>query len=248
MNHFIEINGCTLDANGTTYDSVYIRSSHVFIINTGLYNALQGVEVYLGTGVIKNCSGSCSWAMVAYAGIIFATGTVPGGSRSAGENGQVFATGVSINYGTAIPTVTPDETTIQYATLTKSWRGSWRTDTLDVVQGVYSDSGYSSSLNWNRGCIWFGGLLSVLSGTTVKSATLTLHRKTGSGSGSAKTVYLCAITNTGASGTPSIAANYGVEGGDGMTPISGTILNENGQIVNLVDLLGGGCAREQHSP
>jgi len=212
MNHFVEINGCTLDANGTTYDSVYVKSSHVFIYGTGLYNALQGVEVYLGTSVIKNCSGSCSWAMVAYAGIIFATGTVPGGSRSAGENGQVFATGVTVNYGTAIPTVVPDETTILYATLTKSWRGSWRTDTLDVVQGVYSDSGYSSSLTWNRGCMWFGNLLGTLSGTTVKSASLVLYRKTGSGSGSAKTLYLCAITNTSASGTPSIAANYGAIG------------------------------------
>lgn len=212
MNHFVEINGCTLDANGTTYDSVYVRSSHVVLMNTGLYNALQGVEVYLGTGVVKNCSGSCSWAMVAYAGIIFAVGTVPSGSRSAGENGQVFANGVTINYGTAIPTVVPDDTTILYATLTKSWRGSWRSDTVDVVQGVYSDSGYSSSLSWNRGCMWFGNLLGTLSGTTVKSATLTLYRKTGSGSGSAKTLYLCAVTNTSASGTPSIAANYGAIG------------------------------------
>ena len=212
MNHFVELNGCTLDANGTTYDSLYVRSSHVVLISCGIYNALQGMEVYLGTGVIKNCMGSCTWAMVAYAGLIFAYGTVPVGSRSTGENGQVYATGVSINYGTAIPTVTPDETTLQYATLTKSWRGSWRTDTLDVVQGVYSDYGYSSSLNWNRGCMWFGNLLNVLSGTTISSATLTLHRKTGSGSGSAKTVYLCAITNTSASGTPSIAANYGALG------------------------------------
>ena len=212
MNHFVELSGCTLDANGTTYDSVYVRSSHVVLINCGLYNALQGLEVYQGTGVVKNCVGSCSWAMVAYAGIIFANGTVPAGSRSSGENGQVFATGVTINYGTAIPTVTPDETTIQYATLTKSWRGSWRSDTLDVVQGVYSDSGYSSSLNWNRGCMWFGNLRALLSGTTISSATLTLHRKTGSGSGSAKTVYLCAITNTSASGTPSIAVNYGALG------------------------------------
>ena len=32
---------------------------------------------------------------------------------------------------------------------------AWRTDTLDVIQGVYYDSGYNSSLNWNRGCMWF---------------------------------------------------------------------------------------------
>ena len=60
--------------------------------------------------------------------------------------------------------------------------------------------------------MWFGSLKGALSGTTVKSATLTLHRKTGSGSSSAKTVYLCAITNTSASGVPSIAVNYGALG------------------------------------
>lgn len=51
-----------------------------------------------------------------------------------------------------------------------------------------------------------------MSSATIKSATLTLHRKTGSGSGNAKSVYLCAITNSSASGTPSIAVNYGAIG------------------------------------
>ena len=207
--HFVEFNGCTLDANAITYDSVYARSSHVYLYNCGLYNALQGLECYLAQGNVKDCCGSCSWSMVSYASLVIASGTVPAGSRGSGENGQLFASNVTIDYGTAIPTVTPDETGILYATTTKSWRGGWRTDTLDVIQGVYYDSGYSSSLNWNRGCMWFSNAMNLLSGCTVKSATLTLHRKTGSGSSAAKSVYLCAITNTSASGTPSIAKNYG---------------------------------------
>ena len=210
--HFVEFSGCTLDANGITYDSVYARSSHVFLYNCGLYNALQGLECYLAQGNVKDCCGSCSWAMVSYASLIIASGTVPAGSRGTGENGLLYANSVTTDYGTAIPTVTPDETGILYATTTKSWRGSWRTDTLDVIQGVYYDSGYNSSLNWNRGCMWFSNAQNLLSGCTVKSATLTLHRKTGSGSSSAKSVYLCAITNTSASGTPSIARNYGAIG------------------------------------
>lgn len=60
--------------------------------------------------------------------------------------------------------------------------------------------------------MWFGNAQNLLSGCTVKSATLTLHRKTGSGSSAAKSVYLCAISNTSASGTPSIAYNYGAIG------------------------------------
>ena len=207
--HFVEFNGCTLDANAITYDSVYARSSHVYLYNCGLYNALQGLECYLAQGNVKDCCGSCSWSMVSYASLVIASGTVPAGSRGSGENGLLYASNVTVDYGTAIPTVTPDETGILYATTTKSWRGSWRSDTLDVIQGVYYESGYSSSLNWNRGCMWFSNARNLLSGCTVKSATLTLHRKTGSGSSSAKSVYLCAITNTSASGTPSIAKNYG---------------------------------------
>lgn len=215
MDHFVELNSCILDANGTTYDSVYCRTSQVCLYNTGLYNAIQGLEVYLGQAVMQNCKGSCSWAMVAYAGYIIATGTVPYGTRSSGSNGQLFAANVTVDYGTAIPVVTPDETTIQNATLTKSYRGGWRTDTVDVVQGVYSDYGYSGGLSWNYGCMWFGGLRNVLAGTTIKSASLTLYRKTGSGSSAAKRLYLCAITNSTASGVPSIAANYGAIGSIG---------------------------------
>ena len=209
---YVELLGCTLDANGTTYDAIYCRASTVHLQTVGMYNAIQGLEVYLAHAVVHNCKGSCTWAMVTYAGYIIATGTVPNGSRVAGNNGQLFDANVTVDYGTAIPVVVPDSTTVQYATLTKSYRGGWRSDTVDVVQGVYSDYGYSSGLSWNYGCMWFGNLRSVLSGMSVKSATLTLYRKTGSGSSSAKTLYLCAITNTTASGVPSIAANYGAIG------------------------------------
>ena len=212
MNHYVEFNSCTLDANSITYDSIYNKGSYVYCNACGFYNALQGLEVFTGQAFMLNCVGSCSWSMVSYAGIIIASGTVPAGSRGSGNNGQVFASSVTVDYGTAIPTVTPDDTGLLYATTTKSWRGSWRSDTLDVIQGVYSESGYSSSLNWHRGCMWFGLAQNLLSGCTVKSATLTLHRKTGSGSSAAKSVYLCAITNTSASGTPSIAYNYGAIG------------------------------------
>lgn len=212
MNHHVEMNSCTLDANNVTYDSVYCRTTHVNLYNCGLYNALQGLEVYMGWAYMQSCKGACSWSMVSYAGYIICSGSVPSGSRNRGNNGQIYDTGVTIDYGTAIPVVTPDNTALLYATTTKSYRGGWRSDTLDVIQGVYSDSGYKSSLNWNYGCMWFGNLRSMLSGTTIKSATLTLNRKTGSGSGSAKTLYLCAITNASPSGYPAIAASYGAIG------------------------------------
>ena len=42
MNQFVEFNNCTLDANDVTYDSVYCKTSHVWLYQTSLYNALQG--------------------------------------------------------------------------------------------------------------------------------------------------------------------------------------------------------------
>lgn len=95
----MEFSGCTLDANGITYDSVYARSSHVFLYNCGLYNALQGLECYLAQGNVKDCCGSCSWAMVSYASLIIASGTVPAGSRGTGENGLLYANSVTTDYG-----------------------------------------------------------------------------------------------------------------------------------------------------
>ena len=209
MDYYVEFVGCTLDANSITYDSVYSRGSYAYFDTCGFYNALQGLEVYTGQAYMMNCCGSCSWSMMCYGGIIIATGTVPGGSRGTGNNGQIFASSVSTDYGTSIAPITPADTGILYATNTRSYRGGWRTDTYDVVQGVYSDSGYYSGISWNYGCMWFGLAQNLLSGCTVESATLTLHRKTGSGSSSAKYVYLCAIYNTSASGAPNIAVNYG---------------------------------------
>ena len=127
--------------------------------------------------------------MISYAGYIICSGTVPGGSRGTGNNGQLYDAGVSVDYGSSISVTTPDDTALLYATTTRSYQGGWRSDTQDVIQGVYSDSGYNSSLSWNYGCMWFEKLQYLLSGTTIKSATLTLSRKAGSGSGSTKTLY-----------------------------------------------------------
>ena len=48
MNHHVEFNGCTLDANNVTYDSIYCRTTHAYLLNCGLYNAVQGLEVFMG--------------------------------------------------------------------------------------------------------------------------------------------------------------------------------------------------------
>ena len=211
-NTFLSLTGCVLDLNNVTANAVQATASYVDLRYCEIRSAYIGLGLESATGNLYYCKGQCTFSVFCMAGIAFCTGTAPSGGRTASCNGQIFDAGVTIDAGAAVAPQTPDSTTIQYATLTKSYRGGWRSDTVDVVQGVYSDYGYSSGLSWNYGCMWFGNLRSVLSGTTIKSATLTLYRKTGSGSSAAKTLYLCAITNAAASGVPSIAANYGAIG------------------------------------
>ena len=211
-NTFLSLTGCVLDLNNVTANAVQATASYVDLRYCEIRSAYIGLGLESATGNLYYCKGQCTFSVFCMSGIAFCTGTVPSGGRTSSCNGQIFDAGVTTDAGAAVAPQTPDSTTVQYATLTKSYRGGWRTDTVDVVQGVYSDDGYSAGLSWNYGCMWFGGLRGALSGKTVKSATLTLYRKTGSGSGAARTLYLCAITNAAASGAPTVAANYGAIG------------------------------------
>ena len=211
-NTFLSLTGCVLDLNNVTANAVQATASYVDLRYCEIRSAYIGLGLESATGNLYYCKGQCTFSVFCMSGIAFCTGTVPSGGRTSSCNGQIFDAGVTTDAGATVAPQTPDDTTLQYATLTKSYRGGWRTDTVDVVQGVYSDDGYSAGLSWNYGCMWFGNLRGVLSGKTVKSATLTLYRKTGSGSGAARTLYLCAITNTTASGAPAVAANYGAIG------------------------------------
>ena len=211
-NTFLSLTGCVLDLNNVTANAVQATASYVDLRYCEIRSAYIGLGLESATGNLYYCKGQCTFSVFCMSGIAFCTGTVPSGGRTASCNGQIFDAGVTTDAGAAVAPQAPDSTTVQYATLTKSYRGGWRTDTVDMVQGVYSETGYSGGLSWNYGCMWFGNLRGVLSGKTVKSATLTLYRKTGSGSGAARTLYLCAITNTTASGVPAVAANYGAIG------------------------------------
>ena len=211
-NTFLSLTGCVLDLNNVTANAVQATASYVDLRYCEIRSAYIGLGLESATGNLYYCKGQCTFSVFCMSGIAFCTGTVPSGGRTSSCNGQIFDAGVTTDAGTSVTPQTPDDTTLQYATLTKSYRGGWPTDTVDVVQGVYSEAGYSAGLSWNYGCMWFGNLRGVLSGKTVKSATLTLYRKTGSGSGAARTLYLCAITNTTASGAPTVAANYGAIG------------------------------------
>ena len=207
-NSYLQVTGCVLDCNGTCYRALQGVNSQMIVQSTEFYNAFIGLAVEVGMASMVSCKGACDWSAFAAAGVILLNGTVPSGGRTKAYGGQLLETDVTADGGTAVAPTAPTNTTVQYATVTRSWNGAWRTDTQDIVQGVYSGNGYQSSLYWNRGCFWFGNLQNVLSNTTIHSATLTLRRKNG-GSSAARSLYLCAISNTSPSGAPNITANFG---------------------------------------
>lgn len=111
-------------------------------------------------------------------------------------------------YTSAVGSVTTQQWS---ATLTGSYRydyNIWRTDNDWVYQGKWDIYGHYT------GCIWFDNtsIRSTLSGKTIKSARLYLHRANEGGSSTAQSVNLNGVTNTGKSGTPNLNKVYNIIG------------------------------------
>ncbi|MDL2319161.1 hypothetical protein LJC74_08850, partial [Eubacteriales bacterium OttesenSCG-928-A19] len=199
-----------INGNNTSEAAYRADYTNASIWDGVLRNVTTGFHMNSSMGVVESTTGTLTYAMLCNAGIIYCVGTVPSGSRITQKNGVIYASGISTGTNTNPGTVTTELTANFTASLTRSYRsGVWRTDTYDMVQGAYNDAGYTSSVGWNYGCCWFGSLRSALSGRTVRSATLTITRLTGSGSGGSVYMYLYGISNTTNSGTPSLTYSVG---------------------------------------
>jgi len=81
---------------------------------------------------------------------------------------------------------------------TRSWRGSWRTDTTSVYQGEYSYGNHT-------GCAFYGGAPRALAGATVTSAAVYVKRLA-AGTYAAQTTTLRKITeSTRPAGAPTVS-------------------------------------------
>lgn len=118
---------------------------------------------------------------------------------------------------------------------TRSYRGgSWRTDTDDVLQGVYA--GYPN----NTGCAFYGSKPRSLSGATVTSATIKVKRIKG-GAFSAQTSTLRLMTErTKPSGGPTLTSS--TSGPSLKVNASTTFTIPTSWAQNMVDGTAGGLA------
>ena len=209
-----EMIGCTarIVFSGVTFATsgaaATVEASPNVLITGGALNAGTGVLATERSRVcVSSCGGVCDYAADSrgFAEVTF-TGTVPGtdmpyGLAKFSDGGQIYAGARLISKPSAEPE--PEKPTVQTVTLTptltRTYNGSWR-DGYWLWQGRYG------TLGLNRGCMWFD--TSAFAGKTVLSASLSLKRLSGAGSGVAVAIKICGTTAAGASGTPAVGAQY----------------------------------------
>ena len=221
---FVRIDGANVSGSGT--DGVYYtEGSKGLLWNCDFAGFTNAVHASLTAHVIVNaCTGSGA-LKASFGGIVAANGTMPTGGTTEVGNGKVWSTG-STATGCSTSASSSTLTAASYDAVTTATcrnSGSWTSGQLR--------QNFATGLGVCKGCVWFDNsvIRSTLSGKTVRSATLRLHRVSGSGRSSAVQVTARGLTLTGASGTVPNSTSAAVYGG--LSAMLGTI--GNGETVAL---------------
>lgn len=153
--------------------------------------------------LVYSCTGNCTTLLnvLGDASVRFDGSNMPYGTLGTVQ-GEVYSPYAFEEY--FVPPEAPTVATVEMpAKLTRTWGGSWlSTDTFG--NALYQGTTGGGTLR--RGCMWFD--LAAIRGKSIISATLSLKRYSGIGSGSAVAVSIYGTTATNASGTPSIGQHY----------------------------------------
>lgn len=231
---FVRIDGANVSGSGT--DGVYYtEGSKGLLWNCDFAGFTNAVHASLTAHVIVNaCTGSGA-LKASFGGIVAANGTMPMGGTTEVGNGKVWSTGSTATGGSTSAS-SSTLTAVSYDAVTTATcrnSGSWTSGQLR--------QNFATGLGVCKGCVWFDNstIRSALSGKTVRSATLRLHRVSGSGKSSAVQVTARGLTLTGVSGTVSNSTSAAVYGG--LSAMLGTIGNDETVAlalpVNLVNAL-----------
>lgn len=221
---FVRIDGANVSGSGT--DGVYYtEGSKGLLWNCDFAGFTNAVHASLTAHVIVNaCTGSGA-LKASFGGIVAANGTMPTGGTTELGNGKVWSTGSTATGGSTSASSSTLTAASYDAVTTATCRnsGSWTSGQLR--------QNFATGLGVCKGCVWFdnSAIRSALSGKTVRSATLRLHRVSGSGKSSAVQVTARGLTLTGASGTVPNSTSAAVYGG--LSAMLGTI--GNGETVAL---------------
>lgn len=216
---FVRIDGARVTGSGT--DGVYYTDgSRGLLWNCDFAGYTNALHSTMMAGVLAvACTGSGIFK-ASLGGVIAVSGTMPTGGPLVQANGQVWSDGAEGTSGST-PGISTSITAAEYnATVTATCRnsGSWMAGQLR--QNFYEGLGAC------KACIWFDNatIRSAMSGHTVKSASLRLHRVPGSGKSSAVQVTARGLTLTGASGLVPNDTYNSVYGG--VSAVLGTLAND----------------------
>ena len=215
---FVRIDGANVSGSGT--DGVYYtEGSKGLLWNCDFAGFTNAVHASLTAHVIVNaCTGSGA-LKASFGGIVAANGTMPTGGTTEVGNGKVWSSGSTATGGSTSASSSTLTAASYDAVTTATCRnsGSWTSGQLR--------QNFATGLGVCKGCVWFdnSAIRSALSGKTVRSATLRLHRVSGSGRSSAVQVTARGLTLTGASGTVPNSTSAAVYGG--LSAMLGTIGN-----------------------
>lgn len=216
---FVRVDGANVSGSGT--DGVYYTEGAKGLLwNCDFAGYTNAVHASLTAHVMVNaCTGSGA-LKASFGGILAVNGTMPTGGVSEVGNGKVWSTGSTATGGSTSAS-TGTLTAASYDAVTTATcrnSGSWMSGQLR--------QNYYEGLGACKACIWFNNstLRSAMSGRTVKSASLRLHRVHGSGKASAVQVTARGLTLTSASGLVPNDAGNSVYGG--VSAVLGKIAND----------------------
>lgn len=207
VNDCVEVKtyACVFNGNASSGNAQGIRSSYskLFIQSCEFYNIPDSAMAFsYGTdALVLGCKGAATYCFWYDGATLRAAGSRPSGICAGGNPSFLLPSDpstVTVDTGSATPAETPVTTASYTATTTGTYypSGHWINSDNYIRQGHEG----KTSTRKDYGCMWFNA--GALAGKTIKSATLTLTRRSGKGRSSSVTVTLWTTTLTGKSGKP----------------------------------------------
>ena len=198
---WVRIGGCTINTSSEYHGIVIYGGSIVMAYNCGIYNAGVALNIDWGGRLdFLDLRGTATTYLWAKGCVVTGNGSRPSGNyvgQNVISNWSDMAT-IAIDTGSGATPPAAVTTTSFAASTTGTYypSGHWMNDNT-IRQG---HEGTGSNGRKDYGCMWFNA--SVLSGKTIKSATLTIKRISGKGRSGSVALKLWTTALTGKSGKP----------------------------------------------
>lgn len=208
LSSYVGINSCNLNCNNLSSTAFFAQLTNSHVESTQISNVNTGLEATGCLMSVFSVKGRCTYSIESDSAIVFCREIIPVGTLSRQGNGVIYNTGTTTNAGSTSAVQQPDSFMTFDASMTRTYQGGWQNGSNDMIQGVFSGTGYNASLQWGYGCLWFNTLRTALAGKTIRAAYLSVWRMDG-GTGSATKLHLYGISNTTNSGVCTTNISHG---------------------------------------